>query len=91
MAEAKCCTPSYSELCECLWLTVDPEIKGWLRRYGKGAYCTDVERALRGMASFRGGQIHFSKIEEEGAERALRRLAKITDHVWSARELLEAA
>src|SRR5262245_41267845 len=39
-------TPSYRDLCECLWLTVDPEIKGWKREYGRGAYATDVERAL---------------------------------------------
>lgn len=68
--------PSYRDLCECLWLTVNPEIKGWRRRHGRGAYATDVERALHGMASPNDDHILFSKIEEEDDERALRRLRK---------------
>ena len=68
--------PSYSELCECLWLTVDPEIKGWHCRYGRGAYPSDVERALKGMASPDRRHIQFSKIEDADAERALRRIGR---------------
>ena len=64
--------PSYRDLCECLWLTVDPEIKGHERRYGKGAYGTDVERALKGMVST---EDDYAKIEGT-PESALRRLRK---------------
>lgn len=41
--------PSYTQLCECLWLTVDPQIKG--HSEGRGAYGSDVERALEGIIS----------------------------------------
>jgi hypothetical protein len=68
--------PSYRQLCECLWLTVNPEIKGWPRRYGRGAYTTDVERALTGMASRDDDHVHFSKIEEKNAERAFHLIGK---------------
>jgi hypothetical protein len=68
--------PSYPQLCECLWLNVDPEIKGWSRKDGRGAYESDVERALRGMASPppKRGRIRFSKIDEPGSDAALRRI-----------------
>ena len=67
--------PSYRDLCECLWLTVDPEIKGWDRRYGKGAYYTDVERALNGMVSTSDETIRYSKIQGK-ADQALRHLRR---------------
>jgi hypothetical protein len=70
--------PFYRQLCECLWLTVDPEIKGWSRSDGKGAYESDVERALLGMASPLPDRRHiqFSKINEADPERALHRIAR---------------
>jgi hypothetical protein len=68
--------PSYPQLCECLWLMVDPEIKGWARSNGRGAFTTDVERALRGMKSRNSDQIQFSRIEEADPERALRLITK---------------
>jgi len=66
--------PSYSHLCECLWLTVDPKIKGWAN--GRGAYTTDVERALRGMKSQQGHRIQFSRIEDQSPESALHLIGK---------------
>lgn len=70
--------PSYPQLCECLWLNVEPEIKGWPRSDGKGAYESDVKRALKGMASPRPNRRHiqFSKIDDADPERALRRIVK---------------
>jgi hypothetical protein len=68
--------PSYGELCECLWLTVAPEIKGCEAKYGRGAYGTDVHRALKGMKSPDGVGIEFSEIKGDDAKHALRRLTK---------------
>jgi hypothetical protein len=72
--------PSYRDLCECLWLTVDPEIKGWQGKWGRGAYESDVERALTGMASGNNDHILFSKIGEEDAERAIHRIRRALNH-----------
>jgi hypothetical protein len=66
--------PKYEDLCECLWLTVDPAIKGQDRKWGKGAYATDVKRALCGMTSIAKGPIKFTQIEDADAGRALRRI-----------------
>jgi hypothetical protein len=68
--------PSYRDLCECLWLTVDPEVKGWQRKWGRGAYQSDVERALNGMASSDKDYILFSKVDEKDSERAMPRIKK---------------
>jgi hypothetical protein len=63
--------PSYSDLCQCLWLTVDPEIKGYDRAWGRGAYVNDVEPALQGLASPDDRHIHFQKIKARAVEKAL--------------------
>ena len=66
--------PRYGQLCECLWLTVDPAIKGYDRKWGKGAYATDVERALNGMTSVANRRIKYTAINDANAGRALRRI-----------------
>jgi len=65
--------PRYDDLCECLWLTVDPALKGQDRKWGKGAYAIDVQRALDGMRSSK-RRIRYATINDADAGRAIRRI-----------------
>jgi Papain-like cysteine protease AvrRpt2 len=66
--------PSHRDLCECLWLNVDPEIKGQEPGWGYGAYGSDVKRALEGMASVK-EKIQHNAIEGD-AKQTLGRITK---------------
>jgi len=54
--------PTYKELAECLWVNVNPEIKGFNKGYGKGVDFDDVVMFLKRVSSVY--DFHYHKLEK---------------------------